>query len=309
MFRLASILTALRLDRTLSVDSLRQVCELLKCDMRRILNEFQSFATTAPLAPLILAEPTIETAEMEWALGGDAAAGAVVVEAVVPPSGTSAGGTICVVRGRGFEAGVTVSVGGRSLPPSDVKVLSDTQVQITTPPAPLTPNTNEYGVYEDTFEDVFEARFAEVVVERRDGGGTGICSCSSRVDFTYEWPEMKDKLEKRERFRRLKKGLKVKDDVGEVGEMEGDAEEGDFEDFSADKAEEPGEAEEGEGEQNGGGGVVPRRPMSPGRAPKPASPGRSPKPHPQSLPAPPLPQQQKKVRQTKGGAISREISL
>lgn len=54
-----------------------------------------------------------------------------VVLSVSPPSGTGAGGTLITIRGTGFKAGSTVTVGGVAC--ANVSVVSNTEITCVTP--------------------------------------------------------------------------------------------------------------------------------------------------------------------------------
>ena len=85
-------------------------------------------------------------------------------------------------------------------------------------------------------------------------------AAAEAATFEYEWPELKGKLERRERYRRARKGLKglkVKRDCGEiVDSIENDDDDGDdegrYEDFGASGDNADGNADDFVGEREGG---------------------------------------------------------
>jgi hypothetical protein len=64
----------------------------------------------------------------------DAASNTLGIDYLDPPNGPYAGGATVIVHGRQFAGGMSVSVGGRAVDPTDIKVLDSHRVQIVTPP-------------------------------------------------------------------------------------------------------------------------------------------------------------------------------
>ena len=205
------------------------MCKYFNCDIRRILNEYQSSQrkgdiefvgmnvlkeeckskTDGKVTALPLVQP------FATCLGPPPSP---IVSSVWPAVGPNKGGTVVTLKGE-FEAGSdpssaverTVRVLVNGVEAKNVEIVNKTEIKATTPPAVHVAGVTDYGFFENTFEDCMESKYSPVVVEISCGSAFVLRSRET-CTFEYEWPEFQSKYKLREKARRIKRGLKVQCD-------------------------------------------------------------------------------------------------
>ena len=159
-------------DGPLANKQLSLIAQLCKCDLRRVINELQFFATAPP--PTIDSSDSfvMETESPEATIVSSASFPFPLVTDVSPTEVSPYDFSLLTIKGKWFTAFVgsdcpetelSVSI-GHQLSPA-VKVLDDTTILAVCPPCALAPGIEDSGVIAQTGQESRTSRFALLSIQ------------------------------------------------------------------------------------------------------------------------------------------------
>lgn len=147
------------------------VAQLCKCDLRRMINELQLFATAPPLA----SDNNTSPMECEASMGESASVAEYrgpIISDISPREVSPHDLSLLTIQGKYFtlfstgncpEMELKVSIGNQLCPA--VKVLDDSTILATCPPCSVGPGVTDSGVIESTGRESRTSRFAPVSIQ------------------------------------------------------------------------------------------------------------------------------------------------